>query len=260
MRLLTRKDGRLTVTKSLHDDIPQYAILSHTWGKEEEEVNFQDMMADHAHNKPGFGKIGFCEAQAARDGLDHFWVDTCCIDQTNAVEHQEAIASMYRWYQNAERCYVFLSDVIGVTRDQVSDASTTGAIRDSRWFTRGWTLQELLAPQIVQFFSKDGTLLGDKISLEWLLHERTGISKAAIRGAPLAEFSVDERLSWADCRQTKRPEDRAYSLLGIFDVYMPLLYGEGKDRALQRLRREIDGLHVSQVDISLLTLQYERSH
>jgi len=108
--------------------------------------------------------------------------------------------------------------------------------RKSRWFTRGWTLQELLAPPSVEFFCSKVKRLGDKRSLERQLHEITGIAVQA----PLSEFSINERLSWAKTRQTKREEDKAYSFLGIFNIYMPLIYGEGMASAFKRLQEEID--------------------
>ena len=118
--------------------------------------------------------------------------------------------------------------------------SWESAFRKSRWFTRGWTLQELIAPPSVEFFSSEGKRLGDKKSLERQIHEITGMAVQALQGRALSEFSVDERLSWAEKRETKREEDKAYSLLGIFDIYMPLIYGEGMDNAFRRLREEID--------------------
>jgi hypothetical protein len=114
------------------------------------------------------------------------------------------------------------------------------ALRASRWFTRGWTLQELIAPASVEFFSKDWERLGDKKSLERLICEITGIPSRALRGSPLADFSVTERMLWAETRQTTREEDIAYSLLGIFEVYMPLIYSEGRTNAVARLQEAID--------------------
>ena len=127
-------------------------------------------------SKAGYGKIQFCGEQARRDGLQYFWVDTCCIDKSNAVELQEAINSMFRWYQNAVQCYVYLSDV-STKKRKASDSSTEStwepAFRSSKWFTRGWTLQELLAPgpALVKFFSREGDYLGDKRTLEQQINE-----------------------------------------------------------------------------------------
>jgi Heterokaryon incompatibility protein (HET) len=232
MRLLEYNSaGELSLTKDLVGDaIPEYAILSHTWGADIEEVTFQDLKNGSGKSKAGYSKIRFCGKQARRDGLQYFWVDTCCIDKSNSTELAEAINSMFRWYRNAIKCYVYLSDV---------STSWEPAFLASRWFKRGWTLQELLAPTSVEFFSRDDKQLGDKRTLEREIHEITGIAISALQGTPLSHFGVDERLSWAENRQTAREEDKAYSLLGIFDVYMPLIYGEGRDNALMRLRELI---------------------
>ena len=244
MRLLERNSaGQLSLTKDFGDHVPQYAILSHTWGADIEEVTFRDLIDGTSKSKAGYGKIQFCGEQAKRDGLQYFWVDTCCIDKSNNTELAEAINSMFRWYRNAAKCYVYLSDVSITKRkasNQFSEFTWESAFRASRWFSRGWTLQELLAPGSVEFFSKEGKRLGDKRTLERQIHEITGIAVSALQGASLHQFGVDKRLSWAENRQTMRKEDLAYSLLGIFDVYMPLIYGEGRENALKRLREEID--------------------
>jgi len=245
MRLLERNStGEFILTKDFVDDdeIPQYAILSHTW-RAGEEVTFKELMDGTGKGKTGYDKIRFCGQQAKRDGLQYFWVDTCCLDKSNSVELQEAINSMFRWYQNAVKCYVYLSDVLSPifdTNDKPSQLPCESAFRNSKWFTRGWTLQELLAPDLVEFFSREGNRLGDKRSLERQIHEITGVDISALQGTPLPQFGVDERLSWAENRQTTRREDKAYSLLGIFDIQMPLLYGEGREKALKRLREEIN--------------------
>ncbi|OAG13220.1 HET-domain-containing protein [Alternaria alternata] len=239
MRLLyTTGDGRLGWTEDLiGDKIPPYAILSHTW-KEGQEVTFADLkdldnaVDVNAQHKEGYRKIRFCAQQAKRDGLDYFWVDTCCIDKANNTELSRAINSMFRWYQNAKRCYVFLSDVANDT----SEIDSKSALKQSRWFKRGWTLQELLAPRSVEFFSEEGERLGDKESLQHLIHEVTGIPIEALSGSDLSEFDVAKRFSWAANRQTTEEEDGAYCLFGIFGVHLPLIYGEGKDNALERLR------------------------
>ncbi|KAF1960353.1 hypothetical protein CC80DRAFT_582921, partial [Byssothecium circinans] len=130
---------------------------------------------------------------------------------------------------------------------RLGNANTTrlpkweSAFRSSRWFTRGWTLQELLAPKLVDFFSREGDRLGDKTTLEQEVHETTGIPHAALHGAPLSDFSTEERMRWAAKRDTKKREDKAYCLLGIFDVFIPLIYGEG-DNAFNRLKDAINQL------------------
>jgi hypothetical protein len=242
MRLLELKSGgESSLTRDLIDNIPPYAILSHTWGADTEEVSFGDLLSGTGKVKFGYGKIRFCEEQARRDGLQYCWVDTCCIDKSNNNELSEAINSMFRWYRNAAKCYVYLSDVSGhASNAKFNQPFWEPAFRKSRWFTRGWTLQELTAPISVEFFSKEGELLGNKISLERNIHEITGIPIKVLRGAALSNFSTAERLLWAEKRETTRKEDKAYSLLGIFDVHMPLIYGEGRDSALRRLREEIN--------------------
>jgi hypothetical protein len=227
-----------TITKFTGDKIPPYAILSHTWEADNQEVTFQDLVNGVGQSKTGYRKIRFCGVQAQRDGLQYFWVDSCCIDKSSSAELTEAINSMFRWYRNAVKCYVYLSDISTTDRD-------LQAFRHSRWFTRGWTLQELLAPREVEFFTQDGQKLGDKQSLELQIHQITGIPVQALqelRGS-LSQFSVEERLSWAEKRKTTVVEDQAYCLLGIFDVYMPLIYGEGKENAFRRLRIEILSTH-----------------
>ncbi|KAH6665614.1 kinesin light chain [Halenospora varia] len=207
MRLLEYNDkGEFSLAEFFGDEVPRYAILSHRWGAE--EVTLADLMDGNGKKMAGYSKIQFCGEQSKRDGLQYFWVDTCCIDKSNSTEVAEAINSMFRWYQNATKCYVYLSDVSRrpFDTDDKSNAPWESRFRKSRWFTRGWTLQELIAPVSLGFFSEEGELLGDK----------------------------------AESRETTCKEDRAYSLLGIFDVNMPLIYGEGKEKALKRLREEID--------------------
>jgi hypothetical protein len=241
MRLLEyNNDGQFSLTE-FFDDIPPYAILSHTWGRE--EVTFGDMTEGNGTSKTGFDKVRFCGEQARRDSLHYIWVDTCCIDKSSSAELQESINSMFRWYRSAAKCYVYLPDVSSPVID-IGDRSDQllweMAFQTSRWFTRGWTLQELIAPTSVEFFSKNGELLGDKKSLERHICEITRIPSKALQGSPLAEFSATERMSWAETRQTTREEDMAYSLLGIFDVHMPLIYSEGRANAVGRLREAID--------------------
>ena len=247
MRLLKRnKTGEFSLTKDLvggRDDIPHYAIRSHTWGPDTEEVSFNDMMDGTNMNKSGYEKIRFCGEQARRDGLQYFWIDTCCIDKSSSAELQEAINSMFQWYRNAAKCYVYLADVSRPALDvddTPSQLAWDSSFRRSRWFTRGWTLQELIAPALVEFFSKEGERLGNKRSLERNIHALTGIPVKALQGSPLSDFSVLERMLWAKTRDTSRKEDKAYSLLGIFDVYMALIYGEGEENAFKRLQGAID--------------------
>ncbi|KAI9859110.1 MAG: hypothetical protein M1813_007066 [Trichoglossum hirsutum] len=273
MRLLRLEDdGQFSLVEFVGENIPCYAVLSHTWGSDDEEVTFNDLVNGAGKSKAGYRKIRFCGKQAANDGLQFFWVDTCCIDKSSSAEVSEAINSMFRWYQDAARCYVYLSDVSVNTSDGDDEFSRRWkpAFKKSRWFTRGWTLQELIAPASVEFFSEEKQRLGNKQSLEQTLHETTGIAIEALRGSPLSYFSVDERMSWAAKRQTKREEDEAYSLLGIFDIHMPLIYGEGREKAFVRLQKEIkellplkeerkrmllDSLRFNQIDSHQMTIK-----
>jgi hypothetical protein len=236
-------DSSFSLTRFIGNEIPRYAVLSHTWEADNQEVTFQDLMNGAGRSKAGYRKIQFCGEQAHKDDLPFFWVDSCCIDKTSSAEVSEAINSMFRWYQNAAKCYVYLSDVSVADSDQLAQSSQLpyeSAFRQSRWFARGWTLQELLAPPSVEFFSREGKRLGDKKLLEFQIQETTGIAVQALRGSPLSAFPVDERMSWAAKRQTTIEEDQAYCLLGIFNIHLPLIYGEGMKNAFIRLREEID--------------------
>jgi hypothetical protein len=249
MRLLQRQaNGSFSLVNHEGTSIPPYAILSHTWSENnEDEVSYDDLRNETGREKSGYAKLKFCAEQATKDGLEHFWVDTCCIDKSSSAELSEAITSMFRWYKNSATCYVYLADVTTKKRrgsrespdHETSNVTWVSAFRDSRWFTRGWTLQELLAPRIVLFFSRDGKLLGDKFSLEQDIHDVTRIPIPALRGASLHSFSVDDRMSWAATRITRKEEDGAYSLLGIFGVSMAPIYGEQQAAAFRRLRKEI---------------------
>lgn len=143
MRLLQIQDGGKSSLVERIGDV-QYAILSHTWGPSHEEVSFQDLQTGTGENKKGYCKIVFCGEQAARDVFEHFWVDTCCIDETSSAELSEAINSMYQWYQVAGIYYAYLADV-----------PSEKAFASSRWFHREWTLQELIAPAEVAFFNEE---------------------------------------------------------------------------------------------------------
>ena len=154
-------------------------------------LTYQDLTSGVGKSKSGYEKIKFCGEQATRDGLQYFWVDTCCIDKSSPAELSKAINSMFRWYRNAKKCYVYLADVStgGYDADVQSHQNTwEAAFKDSRWFTRGWTLQELIAPVVVEFFSQEGKLLGGKSSLEKLIHSITRIPIQALRGNTFLRF------------------------------------------------------------------------
>ncbi|CAN9465448.1 unnamed protein product [Alternaria alternata] len=246
MRLLHHdQGGGLVLTRFDDYEQPTYTILSHTWGNDEEEVSFADLMNGGGKDKLGYNKVRLCGEQTRRDGFQYFWVDTCCIDKSDKAELSLAIRSMFRWYQDATKCYVYLSDVSAKKRKldkMLADTTSEHPITSSRWFKRGWTLQELLAPSSVEIFSREWERLGDKTSLGSLISRITGIPQGVLQGDTLAQFDISERLRWRGDRQTKLKEDMAYSLSGICDVDIAPLYGEGEEEAFRRLHREIQKL------------------
>ncbi|KAK3366724.1 hypothetical protein B0T24DRAFT_367243 [Lasiosphaeria ovina] len=235
MRLINVKTYKLE--EFLDYKTPKYAILSHTWGDDGEELTFRDV-EEGGIRKPGVGSakfLGSCR-QAVQDRLGYVWIDTCCIDKTNLVELSEAINSMFRWYQRASVCYAYLSDV--PSDDEPRKPSSKFCT--SRWFGRGWTLQELLAPEQLRFYNSEWGYLGNKGTLRTIVGKITGIPHQILLGiSELRSASVAQRMSWAGGRETKRKEDLAYCLLGIFGVTMPMIYGEGGDQAFLRLQDQI---------------------
>ncbi|KAK0646894.1 heterokaryon incompatibility protein-domain-containing protein [Cercophora newfieldiana] len=278
MRLLHAKSFELKeFIGSSGNGTPPYAILSHTWG--EDEVLFRDVcdgLRPGTTDKLGWAKVRFSCEQAISDGYDHVWIDTCCIDKSSSAELSEAINSMFRWYQDAAICYAYLADVdadVGPSLDIRTGSHLRELVSESRWFTRGWTLQELIAPQDVRFYTASWAFIASRERddvFRDLITQTTGIPNSVLErgsccpspdpkpnwdglrrtcqtcdqdvGLILADalscHSIAERMSWAATRQTTRVEDRAYSLLGLFGVSMPLLYGEG-NRAFLRLQEEI---------------------
>ena len=231
MRLINAKT--LELVEFVGRDLPPYAILSHTW--REEEVTFLDWQDFRvAEKKKGFQKIRSACSRALDDGYSFVWVDTNCIDKTSSSELSEAINSMFAWYRDAAVCYIYLDDV-------PSEGDVDSALYRSHWFTRGWTLQEIIAPRTCFIYSQDWVLLGDKdnFSLSSQISDITGIDvEFLLHGAPLSDASVAKRMAWMANRTTTRIEDMAYCLLGIFDINMSLLYGEG-EKAFIRLQEEI---------------------
>ena len=219
---------------------PRYAILSHTWHPDsEEEVTYQDLVNGTGRHKSGWQKLKFCAHKAKEYGLRFCWIDTCCIDKTNSTELNEAIPSMFQWYRDSSVCIVWLQDVTfrpsPYTQPSLRDSKT----ELSRWFGRGWTLQELIAPREVVFYDQNQRYIGTKANLAPRISDTTRIPKEILNGAPLSDYGIDVRFSWLHGRSTKRPEDMAYCLLGIFNIRMRPDYGEGMDVAFSRLRRKI---------------------
>ncbi len=215
---------------------PPYAVLSHTWGDDDDEISFRDIEngnIEKGSNRPT--KLQGCCDQAKLDGFKYAWIDTCCIDKDSSRELDEAINSMFDWYKEAAICYSYLVDV--PSDDNVWDPGSK--FFSSRWFRRGWTLQELLAPKELQFFSQQWTFLGSRKDLSGVIQKITGIPRLVLRGTlGVHDASIAQRMSWAANRATTREEDTAYCLLGIFGIMMPMLYGEGR-RAFLRLQEEI---------------------
>lgn len=236
MRLINAKS--LKIEEFGPRNLPKYAILSHTWGDYEPTLaEWRSVVTRRwKSSKPGFAKIFATCKQACRDNLSHVWIDTVCIDKTSSAELSEAINSMFAWYEKAEVCYVYLTDIPSQPPSGIDLLELMGS---SRWFSRGWTLQELIAPDHVVFYSQSWTNLGSKKALASFLSIVTGIDQLCIRNERyLREYSIAQRMSWVADRVTTRPEDIAYCLLGIFGINMPLLYGEG-ERAFIRLQEEI---------------------
>jgi hypothetical protein len=222
------------------DSARPYAILSHVWGKNEQTFqNIQALPRFPDSDQPDFlglsPKIANCCRVAMTLGYQRVWVDTCCIDKSSSAELSEAINSMFQWYQHSSVCIAYLTDV---TRTKNRDVEIRHLL-SSKWFERGWTLQELIAPHSVVFLAQDWAWLGTKASLASAIAGATGIDVAVLtfEASPF-DVSAAQRMSWAAKRKTARVEDRAYSLLGIFGVHMSTIYGEG-EAAFRRLQEEI---------------------
>jgi hypothetical protein len=253
MRLLHSKN--LYLSSFLEEEAPSYVILSHTW--EEEEVTFDDLRRpEDAKRLKGWAKIVGAANLARATGCDWIWIDTCCIDKSSSAELQEAINSMFRWYKEANRCIAYLSDVTRPSDGPIwhhkwdeAEAKLAAAVKEqlmrSRWFTRGWTLQELIAPaRDVVFYDRNWQLIGQKGPehpvFTRVIGSCSGVPYEVLENGERVEMmSVAQRISWASERKTTRPEDMAYCLMGLFGIHMPLLYGEGGKNAFLRLQEEI---------------------
>lgn len=234
------------VLKELDHKSASYAILSHRWGA---EVSYEEVTGlmkmdegdrEEVRHRDGYKKIIRSCQQAMRDGHGLLWVDTCCINKQSSAELSEAINSMYQWYRDAQVCYAYLHDLDESAFPARPDHSKFNSSNGwPEWFLRGWTLQELISPKEVQFFNKDWVSIGDKSSLALRLEKITQIPYGVLKdGLVSSSPSVAQIMSWAAARKTTRVEDRAYSLLGLFGVSMPMLYGEG-EKAFRRLQLEI---------------------
>ncbi|KAI6020558.1 heterokaryon incompatibility protein-domain-containing protein, partial [Pisolithus marmoratus] len=243
---MQQAESEQDILKKLDDETESYAILSHRWGA---EVTYKEMIGlmrmeewkrDQIKKRDGYQKIIKSCEQAKEDGYKWMWIDTCCIDKRSSAELSEAINAMYRWYQNAQVCYAYLNDVDESVFPTERDRSKFGQSNGwPEWFMRGWTLQELIAPKQVEFFNKDWVPIGNKQHLAPVLTDITKIPREVLtNGLAGKRLSVAQIMSWAAERKTERVEDRAYSLMGLFGVKMPMLYGEGEN-AFRRLQLEI---------------------
>ncbi|KAK2684021.1 Heterokaryon incompatibility [Fusarium oxysporum f. sp. vasinfectum] len=267
MRLLYTKSYELFEASDVPAPFPSYAILSHTWISSKDEVTYQDMktrtgdIKNGVYKQKGWSKLkNYCD-RASKDGWEWAWMDTCCIDKTNPADTQEAINAMFRWYQNAGVCYAHLGDVsvskandiVPLPEDRNLDTSTDSLLRanlkdvfiGAKWFTRGWTLQELLAPHYLIFVDHDWRHIGTRESWALEIEKASNIEARHLNAFNPTDFtscSTAMRFSWASGRETTVEEDESYSLLGLFGISLPLIYGEGGRQAFNRLQRQL--IHV----------------
>ncbi|KJA19370.1 hypothetical protein HYPSUDRAFT_1095940, partial [Hypholoma sublateritium FD-334 SS-4] len=217
-----------------------YAILSHTWISSGEITysEWRNPTAPLDKHSPGYDKLAqFCKV-AAKRGLRLGWMDTVCINKESSTELDESIRSMFKWYRRADVCIAYLAETI-----------TLDDVKQDKWFTRGWTLQELLAPKFIKFFSKSWIALSDNPNLSdtsrtspllYALSNASGLSMEELSSYPhIGRHPIWRKMQWAANRKVTRGEDTAYSLMGIFDISMPIGYGEGAEHAFLRLVKEI---------------------
>ncbi|QIX02303.1 hypothetical protein AMS68_007820 [Peltaster fructicola] len=212
---------------------PDYAILSHRWTND--EVLYSDIQSGRAAAKTtGFAKLKACSALVKQEGLQWIWCDTYCIDKTSSAALSESINSMYAWYAAAKVCYAYIYD-------QDKTVFLEGK-QKSTWFARGWTLQELLAPKRLSLYDKHWSLIGTRQGQRQIISHFTRIPESMLLDVPsrsLSSLSIAQRMSWAASREVTKAEDIAYCLMGLFDVNMALLYGEGAVKAFHRLQEHI---------------------
>jgi hypothetical protein len=239
---------RLLNTRSLEfscvyvpNRVPDYVILSHRWGSE--EVTYADIIqaplsepTSVTRNKSGFLKVQGACTLALQNVYEWIWIDSCCIDKSSSAELQETINSMWRYYKDSNICFAYLEDVV----DSEAGWGIDQPVGKSEWFTRGWTLQELIAPHSVEFYSSRWQHIGTNLEKYQEIADITGIDRGVLcNDWHISSFSTAEKLSWAAHRAVTKEEDEAYSLFGLFDVNLPLLYGEGRLKAFFRLQEAI---------------------
>ncbi|THU84277.1 HET-domain-containing protein, partial [Dendrothele bispora CBS 962.96] len=243
MRLLNTENFK--VEEFLTDsNIPPFAILSHRWG--DNKLLFKDIQnLKTAKKKPGWPKVRDACKYVKKYRFKYIWIDTCCIDKSSSAELSEALNSMYKYYGDSQVCIAYLGDVPGGKSEERFGES--GWFRKSEWFRRGWTLQELIAPRYMIFLDEDWNQIGTRYSMRKVISMKV-IGLVKITSIPvdvfekpgkIDDYSIAQKMSWAAFRETKRAEDMAYCLMGLFGVNMPPIYGEGGQKAFMRLQQEI---------------------
>ena len=243
-----------TVLKCFNDEELRgirYAIMSHCWCaagsvgemqfRELDEATFETVR--DLRNRPGYQKIVESCLLTHKEGLEWLWVDTCCIMRESETELSEAVNSMYQWYRNSEICFAYLHDVKFPLPPEPNTEMFPTSSSLPQWFSCSWTLQELLGARVIRFFDQDWHLIGDKDKLAPKLADITGIPADILtNGLPHPDDpcrpSAAQIMSWAADRKATTREDRAYALMGIFEVHMPTKYGE-HERAFYRLQVSI---------------------
>ena len=236
------------------EEVPDgYAALSHVWDKKEGEQSFQDIQRINEDcNRNGTNprdfvceKIQRCCELAEKHGYKWVWIDTCCIDKTSSADISEAVNTMFQYYSFARICYGYLADIpyYETNFPESADHKAYHGVRCnlvcSEWFCRGWTLQELIAPRFFLFLSQDWKVFGSRSDFAIILEIKFGIPAALLKYEVSHRiYSIAQRMYWYGKRKTARLEDEAYCLLGLFDIHMPTLYGEGRN-AFRRLQEEI---------------------
>lgn len=242
MRLLRCvEDDIFTLTSFEGKKLPPYAVLSHTW-IEGQEVTYDDIINGAGKDKSDFAKLRFCSDRAVVDGIQYFWIDTCCLNRSSRSDLDTAINSRFIFLRHAAKCYVYLTDVsvLGTGDPRFLRSRWLEAFRRSEWFKQGWTLQDLLAREDIEFFSKEGKQIGNKKMLLQEIHGITRIPIEVLKGHGLIWYSNEEKISWAASRKTEREEDSVYCLVGVLGgVFLRAAYGEGKARAMQRLKEAV---------------------
>ncbi|KAJ8519460.1 hypothetical protein ONZ45_g3573 [Pleurotus djamor] len=251
----------------------RYAILSHTWANR--ELGFRDVNVEGGmgvgslEKKEGYAKLdGMCRV-AGEFMCRYVWFDAVCIDKSNTMEMEETIHSMWKWYQNAYICIVHLSNTnlklpsypanssVSPTGPRRRGDSKRKQLKEDPWFRRGWTLPELLAPKRIKFYLGDWTKMDQRVGRRFdicrvqeegfdfgaeyvqflrLVADAATVPVCAVKQFSLRTHSAPEVFHWISKRITTRPEDLSYCLMGMLDIHIPIIYGEGHENAFYRLQ------------------------